>query len=244
MGRKFSAVIIALISVVVLLPICVSANSAEPPMYTIVCDNCPSDTVVYYEYEYKGTLYSKEAFKSNVAWESYFDIFLHHLNMDSQLCNIRIESAEKSFEQVIEHTGRYHLLYTLDFENETLTEGDHRQIRTPILAVLRVTLTLIIEGLIFWAFGYRKKRSWIVFLVVNLITQGYVNYSISEWGPPLDNYWFLGYVFMEFFVFAAEMTAIPLATKEQSKGKGVLFALAANMVSWFVGAVIIALLPI
>ena len=244
MRRKFSAVIIALMSVIVLLPICVSANSAEPPMYTIVCDNCPDDTVIYYEYEYKGAFYSEEAFKSNVAWESYFDIFLHHLNTDSQLCNIRIESAEKSFEQVIEHTGRYHLLYTLDFENETLTEGDHRQIRTPILVVLRVTLTLIIEGLIFWAFGYRKKRSWIVFLVVNLITQGYVNYSISEWGPPLDNYWLLGYIFMEFFVFAAEMTAIPLATKEQSKGKGVLFALVANMVSWFMGAVIIALLPI
>lgn len=242
MGRKFSAVIIALISVVMLFPICVSANSAEPPMYTIVCDNCPDDTVIYYEYDYKGEHYSIETLKSNVAWESYFDIFNYYT--DESLYNIRIVSAQKSFELIIEHTGRYHLLYTLDFENETLTEGDHRHIRTPILVVLRVTLTLIIEGLIFWAFGYRKKRSWIVFLVVNLITQGYVNYSISEWGPPLDNYWLLGYIFMEFFVFAAEMIVIPLATKEHSKGKGVLFALAANMVSWFMGAVIIALLPI
>ena len=50
--------------------------------------------------------------------------------------------------------------------------------------------TLLIEGLLLFAFGYRSKRSWLVFLLVNLVTQGgfavylavtVLNHGVSGW---------------------------------------------------------------
>ena len=50
--------------------------------------------------------------------------------------------------------------------------------------------TLLIEGLLLFAFGYRSKRSWRVFLLVNLVTQGafavylaviVLNHGVSGW---------------------------------------------------------------
>ena len=41
-----------------------------------------------------------------------------------------------------------------------------------------MALTLLLEGALFWLFGYRLRRSWLVFLLANLITQGAVNVCV------------------------------------------------------------------
>ena len=50
--------------------------------------------------------------------------------------------------------------------------------------------TLLIEGVLLLAFGYRSRRSWLVFLLVNLVTQGgfalylavtVLNHGVSGW---------------------------------------------------------------
>ena len=245
MGRKFFAVIIALITVVMFLPICASANSAEPPMLTIICDNCPSDTVVFCECKTSDDIYWQETVKTTTAWESYFDIFSWNVNWNEDLTsfNIKVVSAEKSFELKLTNTNRYSSYYTLDFDEGYLRSGE-KPLRTQMLIVLRVVLTLVIEGAVFWLFKYRSKRSWIVFAVINVITQSFLNISISREGPPLEYYWFIGYILIEILIFAAEMIAIPVAINEQSKLKGVLFAFAANTASLILGGFIIMFLPI
>lgn len=240
MGRKFSAVIIALISVVVLLPICASANSAEPPTFVILCNNCPDDTEINIIFD---DGYQEQTNKSKTAWDTYFQSFGHYTDS----CAIIVKSSAKNFELSFETSDRYNQYYTLDFKNETIVSGDERVLRTPVLIALRVVLTLVTEGLIFFAFGYRQKRSWTIFLALNLFTQTILNIMISKEGPPLwayFGYWYLIYFLMEFFIFAIEMTAIPLMVKEQPKWKGILCAFTANAVSWFVGGLIIMLLPI
>lgn len=245
MGRKFSAVIIALISVVVLLPICASANSAEPPMYTIVCDNCPSDTVIFCECKVEDDVRWEETVKTTTAWESYFDIFSWNINWNEDFTsfNIKVVSAKKSFELKLTDADIYHSYYTLDFDKGCLRRGE-KPLRTALLIVLRVVLTLIMEGIVFWFFKYRSRRSWTVFVVVNIITQGFLNFEISREGPPLAYYWFIAYILIEILVFATEMIAIPIAVNEQPKWKSVLCVFVANVASLVLGGLVIMLLPI
>ena len=41
-------------------------------------------------------------------------------------------------------------------------------------------MTLLIEGALFFAFGFRKKLSWVLFIIINLITQGLLNWQLCE----------------------------------------------------------------
>lgn len=52
----------------------------------------------------------------------------------------------------------------MDLQKGTLTAGQKLG-RAPLLVALRVVLTFLIEGAVLFLFGYRQKRSWLVFLV-------------------------------------------------------------------------------
>ena len=50
--------------------------------------------------------------------------------------------------------------------------------REIVLVILRIFSTLIIEGVVLFKFGFKSKRSWICFIIVNLITQGILNFLL------------------------------------------------------------------
>ena len=85
---------------------------------------------------------------------------------------LRMWNGEESFSLPIDPEGfsRYNNLVTLDVAGKRLLYGQPWW-RQPLLIFLRVSLTLVLEGLVFLIFGYRQKRSWLVFLLVNLVTQ-------------------------------------------------------------------------
>jgi len=107
---------------------------------------------------------------------------------------------------------------------------------------MRVFLTLLIEGIIFLLFGFRKKRSWLVFTTVNLITQAGLNAMLT--GPDLSNYWIFGYLFGEIVVLAVELTALLTFVKEFRKGRVALYVITANMASLIIGGMVITYLPV
>ncbi len=82
--------------------------------------------------------------------------------------------------------ARYSNLYTLDYESKTLTEGTSSS-RAWIYALVRLLLTLIIEALIFFFFGFRKGKSWTLFIIINLVTQGVLNIWLNTF-PSVDYY--------------------------------------------------------
>ena len=137
----------------------------------------------------------------------------------------------------------------LDLSAGTLTPGAPWW-RQPTLVALRLGLTLLLEGLVFLLFGYRQRRSWIVFLVVNLITQGAVN-ALLLWGiGPFGNlysvgiaYWLL-YVPMELAVLAAEIVAFRKLLREKDKLSATICAIVANLVSWALGGAMLTYLPL
>jgi hypothetical protein len=108
---------------------------------------------------------------------------------------------------------------------------------------LRIALTLLIEGIVFWLFGFRNKRSWIVFLAINLITQGALNIWLNGF-LPLGSYLVVSLVFGEILVFIAEIIVFLALVKEHRHRRTLLYVSTANFLSLFAGGYIITVLPI
>ena len=80
--------------------------------------------------------------------------------------------------------------------------------------------TLLIEGVLLLAFGYRSRRSLLVFLLVNLVTQGgfalylavtVLNHGVSGWS-------LLFYIPIELIIMVVELLAYRRLLTEKSRG--------------------------
>ena len=100
--------------------------------------------------------------------------------------------------------------------------------------------TLLLEGLILLLFRYRQKRSWAVFGVTNLVTQGALAATLSinviRHGAGFG--FLLLFAAAEFAVLVVEAVAYVVLLKERSRKTAVFYALAANAVSAGVGRLI------
>lgn len=107
---------------------------------------------------------------------------------------------------------------------------------------VRVFVTLAVEFALAWAMGYREKRFWKVILSVNLVTQVVLNGMLSLWyifDGPLDA--LLRLVLAEVVVLVIESVIYARRLKKDGKGAGkaVFYAIAANLMSVFIGWAII-----
>lgn len=101
--------------------------------------------------------------------------------------------------------------------------------------------TLLIEGVLLFAFGYRSKKSWKNFLLVNLVTQGgfavylavtVLNHGVSGWS-------LIFYIPIELVITAAEVLLDRRLLMEKSRGRAALYAVVANLCSATVGLLLI-----
>ena len=101
--------------------------------------------------------------------------------------------------------------------------------------------TLLIEGVLLLAFGYRSRRSWLVFLLVNLVTQGgfalylavtVLNHSVSGWS-------LLFYFPAEVVITVVESLLYRRLLTERNWERAVGYAIVANVCSATVGALLI-----
>ena len=101
--------------------------------------------------------------------------------------------------------------------------------------------TLLLEGLLLLAFGYRTRRSYLVFLLVNLITQGgfaiylavtVLNHGVSGWS-------LLFYIPIECVITLVEILLDRRLLTEKSRGRATAYAVAANLCSATVGLLLI-----
>ena len=235
-----AALLAALLTAV--LPLPAAANSAEPPGF-IVLVTLPPDSLALSLLPSQGGE-AVPLVKEQRGWETYFRFFYHSAPQLSSLsgCSILVEGGGYAFSCPLPDTPlRYNSLLTLDLSAQTLSLNQPPW-RAPLLAALRLILTLVLEGAVFWLFGYRARRSWLVFLAVNVLTQAGLNLAIH--GPSLNSYWWLGFLVLEAFIFLLEAAAFALLLREFRRRRGVAFALAANTVSLAVGGLVIAHLPI
>lgn len=100
--------------------------------------------------------------------------------------------------------------------------------------------TLLIEGAMLLLFGYREKRSWLVFLVVNVVTQIGLHLACNLlMGSSVMNmsfYWMF-YLFLlipEIVIWCVEAVAYALLLRERdfTRRRAVGYAFAANIASY------------
>ena len=238
MRKKDKLLLIMFLSIAML--IIVSAvcygNSAEPPSILIIAPDAPDELEISI-----GPADIKASMRDKII-ERYYVFYSADLRIAKDY-NINISTGEDSFEILLEEPLKtYNNIYTLDLENQTLALGKSLS-RSVLLVSLRIILTLLIEAIVFWLFGFREKNSWLAFLIINLITQGALNIWLNG-SVPLASYLVLSLVFSEFFVFIAEIILFWALIKEHSSGRVLLYVIAANLLSLFAGGYIITILPV
>jgi hypothetical protein len=213
-------------------------NSAEPPSILIIVPNAPEGLEISIGSD---SLYAK-ANITDKHIEKYYTFYSQELGNVNKY-NININTGDKSFEILIEEPlKKYNNIYTLDLVKQTLTPGKLLT-RSVFLVSLRIALTLLIEGIVFWLFGFRNKRSWIVFLAINLITQGALNIWLNGF-LPLESYLVFSLILGEFLVFIGEIIVFRILVKEHRHRRTLLYVITANFLSLFAGGYIITVLPI
>ncbi|WP_041720471.1 hypothetical protein [Alkaliphilus metalliredigens] len=213
-------------------------NSAEPPSILIIVPNAPNDL----EITIGSGDTSAKARETNKLIETHYTFYSHEIRMASDY-TLRISTGELKYEIPLEKPIKsYNNIYTLDLDGQTLTPGKLLS-RSISLVTMRVILTLLIEGALFWQFGFKNKQSWIAFLMINLVTQGALNIWINGF-PPMQSYILFSLIFAEIIIISAEIFAFLMFIKEHSRSVKVSYVIAANVLSLIVGGYIITILPI
>ncbi len=222
----------------------VSANSAEPPGMTIISTNLPEDAVITLVLPDSDEIEYWRYRRIDIAWESQYKLWFRLTDVQWENVYIHVASGEKSFTCLLPEAAknRYNSILTLDYAAQTLVFGQNPW-RQPLLTALRMSLTLLVEGAIFFAFGFRMKESWIVFLLLNLLTQGWLNIVINSYAFT-NGYWILVLYLIEFVIFLGEALAVFVFVKEHKRWKRIVYSVSANGASLAVGMVLISNLPI
>ncbi|SCY37723.1 hypothetical protein [Alkaliphilus peptidifermentans] len=230
-----------IVSMLFMMAVCTSisfGNAAEPPSILIIVPNAPNDLhiTIGSNDEYN------EASKRDKIIETYYTFYSRDLRNIHDY-NLRISTENNSFEIALEESlNTYNNVFILNLENQSLTKGKSTS-RSIKLVSFRIILTLMIEGLVFLLFGFRQKRSWIIFLIINLITQGGLNLWLNGFSP-LASYIIFSLIFAELIIFAVEIIAFSTLVKEHSGYRKVSFVLVANLLSLIAGGYMITILPI
>ena len=253
--KKRVLCVIAAVVFCLAVPVGALANSAEPPCVTVLVLAPPGDLELTIEFDSTQGEEPQRLSGERMLWEGYYR-FHGRWNVDPEGltgAKLVVETGGESFALAIDPTGfaRYNNLITLDVGGRQLLYGQPWW-RQPVLVCLRVALTLLLEGLVFLLFGYRQRRSWLVFLAVNLVTQLGVNLAVLSLANPFFNlsegaialmFWFV-YLPVELLVLVVEIAAFRLLLREHTKGRAAGCAAVANILSWFLGAVLLSVLPV
>ena len=214
------------------------ANAAEPPSITIITKSPPDDLGL--------TLFigerPLETRRVDKTPETYYSFYYAGMHAEGDYV-LQIERGDTTQLIPIEKPpGHYNNIYTLDVETGSLQEG-RSLLRDAKYIALRVLLTLLLEALVFYLFGFRTRRSWIWFFSINLITQGLLNAYLTS-RSLLGGYIILALVFGELLVFLAECISFLALVREKRKCIIVLYVILANTLSLFAGGWLISNLPI
>lgn len=265
MKHRIAAAWIAVWFLIVLaVPVC--ANAEAGPDFTVLITNAPEDLEVSLVTP-DGVRVEMRPLRR--GWESCFRLYYNYLyeamypeaRYDSEKMKTVELTASRSmlhavsasenldFTLPIPDANQMHYnhlaVMELDRENNTASMSipSYMVWRNVLLVVLRMTVTLITEGVIFLLMSYRTRRSWMVFLAVNLVTQIFLNVTIT--GNYLaSGYWEIGFFVLEALIFITEAVVYAVLLREHPRLRGVVTALLANVVSLACGWVLLTNLPL
>lgn len=221
-----------------MMPATVSANSAQPPALVIIVDQAPEDVVISVVTK-NGNI---KGLKTTVAWETYYVFYPDDLIGSYDKLSVSGGGVQYEVAMAQSEVSYYDRIQTLNFTTRNISTGK-LLLRSILLVGLRLVLTIVIEGLVFFLLGFREKRSWMVFLAMNLLTQGWLNISLNgDW--PIGTDLILQLVLMEVVIFVAELIGAMVFIKEHRVWRRMGYVLLANLLSLILGGWLIMSLPV
>ena len=97
--------------------------------------------------------------------------------------------------------------------------------------------TLIIEGILLWLFGFRARRDWLVFLIVNLVTQAGLHLWIGSGAMAAGSHplYYLVLIVAEVPILLVELVVYVFLLQEHSRLRRAAYAACANVASYALG---------
>lgn len=239
---KFKKVILFIFIFIVLIniftPTCYS-NSAMPPSIVIIVTNPPKDLEV--NLWLNNTCFEQRITK--YAFENHY-AFYHVDFIASNDYVLKVKSGSNNFEVPFEEPiNSYENIYTLDLHNRKIIKGE-LLLRSIILVSLRIIFTLLIEAGVFFIFGFRNKKSWITFLIVNLVTQGGLNIYLDKLTIINGYYIIFALIYSEILILLLEAISFTVVVKEHGWVRRFTYAIVANIISLFVGGILLEYFPV
>ena len=142
------------------------------------------------------------------------------------------QATDEPFTRTVFYT---HLTY--DWETNTVTQATSPAGFYGLQFLSTLAPTLIVEGVLLWLFGFRARRDWLVFLIVNLATQAGLHLWIGSGAMAAGSHplYYLILLVAEVPILLVEMLAYMFLLKEHGKGRRALYALCANAASYAAG---------
>ena len=142
------------------------------------------------------------------------------------------QATEEPFTRTVFYT---HLTY--DWETNTITSATSPAGFYGLQFLSTLVPTLIIEGILLWLFGFRARRDWLVFLIVNLVTQAglhlWIAADLVSIGDSALQYLVL--LVAEVPILLVELAAYVFLLKEHSRLRRAAYAACANIASYALG---------
>lgn len=244
--KKIMSIMFLILFSFFLFVINTKANSAEPPMVWILVPGTyerAEGVLIIDSKVIPGYVRSNKMETYIRFYYSSIPDFDHQKNLDGRNARfvITLDNHQYTISSDIRGHG-YNDLYTLDLETMTLSEGTTLE-RNAFLISLRLFSTLILEGFVFFLMGYRQRKTWMLFLLVNLVTQGVLNVLINAHRPE-NFYMIFALIFYEIWIIITEEVILLLTVKEGKKPKLFFTILLANLLSLFLGGWFIMNLPL
>lgn len=222
----------------------ITANPAAPPSLTIVVTGAPADLKISFG--------PQQGKRTDKLIESQFVFYYsnpsrNYLTMPFSDYPLTVSTSGQILQIAAPVMTSYESFYVLDLKNRTLTPVDPTLKKIESTA-LRVLLTLVLEGIIFYLFGFRKKRSWLLFVLINLFTQIGLNIWLNvlyghTWGGFSPNV-LIALIVGEVLVMIVELLCFAFLVKEYSRRRTLLFVVSANLFSLGVGYLFITNFPV
>lgn len=130
----------------------------------------------------------------------------------------------------------YQVSVTLDWSAGTVSMAPVWQ-RYVLQFLATFVPTILIEGVFLWLLGLWSRRNVLVFLLVNLLTQGGLSlwFSIEATQRAIDYWYFRMLIPAELVVLAVEIILYRRFLQEPSDGRAITYAVEANLASAILG---------
>lgn len=136
------------------------------------------------------------------------------------------------------YTRRFTDAIVYDWESNTVRPVTPAPLSFLLQLLATLIPTLLIEALVLWLFRFREKRSWAVFLVMNVVTQVGLHLACGSVLVTLGYhplFYGLGLILPELVIWAVECAAFAVLLKEHSARRRVGGVLCANLASFLLG---------